>query len=85
MMKNNMEVALPCKVGDTIWESNEHLPVCLVECVVKRFEFNAEGKVFCVYSNGSFDSIAPLDIFGERLFLTEEDAKKRLAEMKGEE
>lgn len=66
---------LPCKTGDTIWESDEHLPTCLTECVVDRFGFDEGGKVYCVYSSkdGTFTGKRYLSEFGKNLFLTKDE------------
>ena len=78
-------IKLPCKVGDTVWENDEHLEV-LTECKVDRFAFDNAGELYCIYSakNGFFSAKRYIEEFGKTLFLTKAEAEKALEEMKWE-
>lgn len=73
-------VELPCKVGDTIWcltSANTKI----VECKVLWIEIHSNGVlVFCL--DGGLGDVV-LAHLNKKWFLTEEKAKQRLAELKG--
>jgi hypothetical protein len=75
---------LPCKVGDTIWESVYEDTI--TECIVKKFGCDEANVIYILYDSkdGVFYAKKYLDAFGEYLFLTKEEAEQKLAEMKGE-
>lgn len=83
-------VRLPCKVGDTVWDNNFGYPV--------SYEINAfsygycdsyvepdiENEIIFYYENhnGSITRAFPMSELGKTVFLTREEAEKKLEEMK---
>lgn len=83
-------VRLPCKVGDTVWDNDFGYPV--------SYEINAfsygycdsyvepdiENEIIFYYENynGSITGAFPMSELGKTVFLTREEAEKKLEEMK---
>ena len=83
LIDSGLVIALPCKVGDTVWAI---FPTWTpMECEVVAIEIlsstvNIETKVV----DSDADRIFwPAD-FGKTVFLTKEEAELKLAELKGE-
>lgn len=76
-------IILPCKKGDTIWESDIYLTE-FVECEVLRFGFDDAGEIYCIYSakDKTFHAKRYLREFGKTLFVSKEQAEQALAIMK---
>ena len=86
-------VRLPCKVGDTVWDNDFGYPV--------SYEINAfsygycdsyvepdiENEIIFYYENynGSITGAFPMSELGKTVFLTREEAEKKLGEMKKNE
>lgn len=83
-------VRLPCKVGDTVWDNDFGYPE---PYEIKAFSYgycdsyvesDIEDEIIFYYENYS-DSIAgafPMSELGKTVFLTREEAEKKLEEMK---
>jgi hypothetical protein len=85
-------VRLPCKVGDTVWDNDFGYPESYE---IKAFSYGycdsyvepdigIEDEIIFYYEN-SDDSITgafPMSEIGKTVFLTREDAEKKLEEMK---
>ena len=83
-------VRLPCKVGDTVWDNDFGYPV--------SYEINAfsygycdsyvepdiENEIIFYYENynGSITGAFPMSELGKTVFLTREEAEKKLEKMK---
>ena len=83
-------VRLPCKVGDAVWDNNFGYPK-LYE--IKAFSYgycdsyvepDIEDQIIFYYENysGSITGVFPMDEIGKTVFLTREEAKKKLGEIK---
>lgn len=83
-------VRLPCKVGDAVWDNNFGYPK-LYE--IKAFSYgycdsyvepDIEDQIIFYYENysGSITGAFPMDEIGKTVFLTREEAKKKLGEIK---
>lgn len=72
-------IILPCKKGDTIWESDEYMTE-FVECEVLRFGFDDAGEIYCIYSakDKTFHAKRYLKEFGKTLFVSKEQARQAL-------
>lgn len=83
-------VRLPCKVGDTVWDNDFGYPE-LYE--IKAFSYgycdsyvdpDIEDEIIFYYENynGSITGAFPMSEIGKTVFLTREEAEKKLEEMK---
>nr|DAH51994.1 MAG TPA: hypothetical protein [Bacteriophage sp.] len=90
-------VRLPCKVGDTVWVVTSPINVCgydeydgdaeyeVYESFLSSVSYYASGEQFRIYTKVTNSFIAAYFRecdFGESIFLTREDAEKKLEEMK---
>lgn len=90
-------VRLPCKVGDTVWVVTSPINVCgydeydgdaeyeVYESFLSSVSYYATGEQFRIYAKVTNSFIAEYFRecdFGESIFLTREDAEKKLEEMK---
>lgn len=90
-------VRLPCKVGDTVWVVTSPINVCgydeydgdaeyeVYESFLSSVSYYASGEQFRIYAKVTNSFIAAYFRecdFGESIFLTREDAEKKLEEMK---
>lgn len=84
---------LPVKIGDMIWDNDFGHPV-LYE--IKAFSYgfcdsyvepNIEDEIIFYYENynGSITGVFPMSEIGKTVFLTREEAEKKLEEMKKNE
>ena len=93
-------VRLPCKVGDTVWVVTSPINVFgydeydgdaeyeVYESFLSSVSYYASGEQFRIYAKVTNSFIAAYFRecdFGESIFLTREDAEKKLEEMKKEE
>lgn len=69
LLKVDRLIELPCKMGDTVYWVCEKIPF------KRDFTYEIVPRMFTIFL---FDRI------GEDIFLTEEDAERKLAELKGE-
>ena len=83
-------VRLPCKVGDIIWDNDFGYPQSYE---IKAFSYgfcdsyvepDIEDQIIFYYENyiGSITGVFPMSEIGKTVFLTREDAEKKLEEMK---
>lgn len=85
-------VRLPCKVRDTVWDNDFGYPE---PYEIKAFSYGycnsyvesyAEEEIMIYYenSNDSITGAFPMSEIGKTVFLTREEAEKKLEEMKNE-
>lgn len=85
-------VRLPCKVGDTVWDNDFGYPESYE---IKAFSYgycdsyvepDIEDEIIFYYENytGSITGAFPMSELGKTVFLTREEAEKKLEEMKNE-
>ena len=80
LLSNNV-IALPCGVGEDVWVNDSHWGN-LCECytcsfsITKRIGFYIKGK--SIAKDMEFEIFAHLSDFGEKVFLTREEAEKAL-------
>lgn len=85
-------VRLPCKVGDTVWDNDFEYPESYE---IKSFSYGycdsyvelcigIEDEIIFYYENytGSITGAFPMSEIGKTVFLTREEAEKKLKEMK---
>ena len=83
-------VRLPCKVGDKVWDNDFGHPESYE---IKAFSYgycdsyvepDIEDQIIFYYENysGSIAGAFPMSQFGKTVFLTREEAEKKLEEMK---
>nr|DAN09095.1 MAG TPA: hypothetical protein [Caudoviricetes sp.] len=83
-------VRLPCKVGDTVWDNDFGHPVSYE---INAFSYgycdsyvepNIEDEIIFYYENynGSITGAFPMSEIGKSVFLTRDEAEKKLEEMK---
>lgn len=83
-------VRLPCKVGDMVWDNDFGYPESYE---IKAFSYgycdsyvepDIEDQIIFYYENysGSITGAFPMDEIGKTVFLTREEAKKKLGEIK---
>ena len=85
-------VRLPCKVGDTVWDNDFGYPKSYE---IKAFSYgycdnyvepdiDIEDQIIFYYENysGSIAGAFPMSEIGKTVFLTREEAEKKLEEMK---
>lgn len=83
-------VRLPCKVGDMVWDNDFGYPESYK---IKAFSYgycddyvepDIEDEIIFYYENytGSITGAFPMSEIGKTVFLTREEAKKKLEEMK---
>lgn len=83
-------VRLPCKVGDTVWDNDFGYPESYE---IKAFSYgycdsyvesDIEDQIIFYYENysGSITGAFPVSEIGKTVFLTREEAEKKLEEMK---
>lgn len=83
-------VRLPCKVGDTVWDNDFGYPESYE---IKAFSYgycdsyvepDIEDEIIFYYENytGSITGAFPMSELGKTVFLTREEAEKKLEEMK---
>ena len=83
-------VRLPCKVGDTVWDNDFGYPE---PYEIKAFSYgycdsyvepDIEDQIIFYYENysGSIAVAFPMSELGKTVFLTREEAEKKLEEMK---
>lgn len=83
---------LPCKVGDMVWDNNFGYPE---SCEIKAFSYGycdsyvepgigIEDEIIFYYENsiGSITGAFPMSEIGKTVFLTREEAEKKLEEIK---
>lgn len=87
-------VRLPCKVGDMVWDNDFGYPESYE---IKAFSYGycdsyvepsmgIEDEIIFYYENynGSITGAFPMSEIGKSVFLTREEAKKKLEEMKND-
>lgn len=85
-------VRLPCKVGDMVWDNDFGYPESYE---IKAFSYgycdsyvepDIEDQIIFYYENyiGSITGAFPMSEIGKTVFLTREEAEKKLEEMKNE-
>ena len=76
-------VELPCKVGDTVYEVyKNHNPLFIQQTKIEKIIITGKGLRMKLARNSTYEtSIAS---FGKTLFLTEEEARKALKELRKE-
>ena len=83
-------VRLPCKVGDKVWDNDFGHPVSYE---IKAFSYgycdsyvepDIEDEIIFYYENytGSITGAFPMSEIGKTIFLTHEEAEKKLEDMK---
>ena len=84
---------LPCKVGDTVWaitspvnlgfDFDDSESLCVYECTIESITFYKTMKhQVRLYSNGVFVSwYVRFSDFGKLVFLTKDEAERKLAEI----
>lgn len=83
-------VRLPCKIGDTVWDNDSGYPKSYE---IKAFSYgycdsyvepDIEDEIIFYYENysGSITGAFPMSEIGKTVFLTREEAEKKLKEMK---
>lgn len=88
--KQGLLVRLPCKVGDTVWDNDFEYPESYE---IKAFSYgycdsyvepDIEDQIIFYYENysGSITGAFPMSEIGKAVFLTREEAEKKLEEMK---
>ena len=90
--EHGLLVRLPCKVGDKVWDNDFGHPESYE---IKAFSYgycdsyvepDIEDQVIFYYENysGSITGAFPMSEIGKTVFLTREEAEKKLEEMKNE-
>ncbi|MBS7122987.1 MAG: hypothetical protein KH086_01270 [Coprobacillus sp.] len=85
-------VRLPCKIGDTVWDNDFGYPESYE---IKAFSYgycdsyvepDIEDEIIFYYENysGSITGAFPMSEIGKTVFLTREEAEKKLKEMKND-
>ena len=85
-------VRLPCKVGDTVWDNDFGYPESYE---IKAFSYgycdrydepDIEDQIIYYYENysGSLTGADPMSELGKTVFLTPEEAEKKLEQLKNE-
>lgn len=85
-------VRLPCKVGDTVWDNDFGYPESYE---IKAFSYgycdsyvepDIEDEIIFYYENynGSITGAFPMSEIGKTVFLTREDAEKKLEEIQND-
>ena len=85
-------VRLPCKVGDTVWDNDFGYPESYE---IKAFSYgycdsyvepDIEDQIIFYYENysGSITGAFPMSEIGKTVFLTREDAERKLKELENE-
>lgn len=75
-------VALPCKVGDTVWTFYDDMSGVVDFTVEKiQIEFDKNGKPYFLIDGMDFEE----DCLGNTLFFDREKAEKALKEMEGKQ
>lgn len=90
--EQDLLVRLPCKVGDTVWDNDFGYPESYE---IKAFSYGycgsyiepdieIEDEIIFYYENytGSITGAFPMGELGKTVFLTREEAEKKLEEMK---
>lgn len=90
--EQSLLVKLPCKVGDTVWDNDFGYPESYE---IKAFSYGycdsyvepgigIEDEIIFYYENsiGSITGSFPMSEIGKTVFLTREEAEKKLKEMK---
>lgn len=79
-IKKGLIVELPCKVGNTVYEVfKNHKPPIIQQTKIEKIIITEKGLRLKLERNSVYEtSIASL---GKTLFLTEEEAKKKLEEL----
>lgn len=90
--KQSLLVRLPCRVGDTVWDNDFGYPESYE---IKAFSYgycdscvepDIEDQIIFYYENysGSITGSFPMSEIGKTVFLTREEADKKLEELKNE-
>ena len=75
-------IRLPCKVGDTLYEVfKDHKPAFIKETTVDKIVFTAKGIRLKLARNSFYETA--ISSIGKTLFLSKEEAEKKLAEIEG--
>lgn len=84
LLKSDRIVELPCKVGQTVYVVDNHLPktfLGIVETTFCGFEISSNGNNrYFVKKNGSKESFGDDDV-GLSIFFTQKEAEGRLKEL----
>ena len=72
-------VRLPCKVGDTVYVISNVLTLSIIETTIDKIVITKNGLRLKLARNSFYETA--ISSLGERLFLTREEAKKRLKEL----
>ena len=82
-IEQGLMIELPCKVGDTVyWVFTTNIQQEMYECYVTEFIYNNKGLDICL-SKKCLNGYAyfTLKDIGKTVFLTREDAEKKLKEL----
>ena len=73
-------IELPCKVGDTVYEVfKDHIPPFIKETKIEKIVITAKGLRLRLARNSFYETA--VSSIGKTVFLTREEAEKRLKEM----
>lgn len=83
-IKDGTLIQLPCKIGDVVYHiyKNPFSDYFIDKEVVYGYEYNNDGIGWRLRLNTCYPSVS---VIGDNIFLTREDAEKKLKELKGEE
>ena len=73
-------IRLPCKVGDTVYEVfKDHIPPFIKETKIEKIVVTGKGLRLRLSRNSFYETA--ISSLGKTLFLTREEAEKRLKEL----
>lgn len=82
-IENGTLVELPCKVGDVVYEVfKNHRPPCIQQTKVEKVIVTNKGLRLKLERNSVYET--SVSSLGKTLFNTQEEAEKRLEELKNE-
>ena len=77
-------VRLPCKVGDTVYEVfKDHIPPFIKETKIEKIVITEKGLRLRLARNSFYETA--ISSLGKTVFLTREEAEKKLKELKEKE
>lgn len=82
-IENGILMELPCKVGDVVYEVfKNHRPPCIQQTKIEKVIITNKGVRLKLERNSVYET--SVSSLGKTLFNTQEEAEKRLKELKNE-
>ena len=79
-IENGTLIELPCKVGDTVYEVfKDHIPPFIKETKIEKIVITEKGLRLRLARNSFYETA--ISSLGKTVFLTREEAEKRLKEL----